>query len=228
VRRVAALLAALGGLVVAGAWLRRQPRAHDAAGRLRTGSSPSARLYGTLAGALLAGLYERVALDAAAAVDGAEAAHVLEVGPGPGHVAVQLARLSPGVQITGLDIDPAMVAAARARALAAGLGERIRFIEGDVAAIPFPDATFDLVLSSFSAHHWRDAQTAFREIHRVLRPGRMAIVYDLPDGWGRFETGSMGLGQAAAAGGFDDGHPEPVAWPRGLRLVRRLQVTRAA
>lgn len=225
-RRVAALAAALGGLVMAIAWLRRQPAARDATARFRTASSPSVRLYDTLAGALLGGLYSRIAAEVAELGDGIAARTILEVGPGPGHVAVGLARLRPMVEITGLDIDPAMIALARARVETAGIGERVRFVEGDAAAMPFADAAFDLVMSSFSAHHWPDAPAAFREIHRVLRPGGAVVVYDLPDGWGQFETGAIGLEPAAAAGGFDDRRAEPVAWPRRVRLVRRLTATR--
>ena len=161
------------------------------------------------------------------ALAGVAAPRVLEIGPGPGELAVRLARLVPDVQLTGLDVDASMVALAEARAERSGVSDRVRFVVGDVAAIPFGDASFDLVVSSFSAHHWPDGAAGFAEIRRVLRPDGQAIVWDLPDGWGRFETGAAGLAAAAAAGGFGIGRPEPVRWPWRLAFVRRLVLARA-
>lgn len=63
--------------------------------------------------------------------------------------------------------------------------------------MPFPDASFDLVVSSLSAHHWPDSAAGFAEIRRVLRPGGHALVYDLPAGWAHAETGSAGLAAAS-------------------------------
>jgi SAM-dependent methyltransferase len=164
-----------------------------AAASLRTSSAPSARLYERL-GWLIGGLYDRFADEAAAAVAGIADPRVLEVGPGPGEVAVRLEARVPGLQLTGLDIDPSMVALAEARAARAGVSDRVRYLTGDVAAMPLEDASFDLVLSSFSAHHWPDGPAGFSEIRRVLRPGGRALVYDLPDGWGHLETGAAGRG----------------------------------
>lgn len=221
-------LIVLGGLLaVAGAWIAARGRRHvdAAASSLRTSSAPSARLYESLSW-LIGGLYDRFADEAAAAAAGTADPRVLEVGPGPGDVAVRLAARVPGLQLTGLDIDPAMVALAEARAARAGVADRVRFVVGDVTAMPFEDASFDLVISSFSAHHWPDGPAAFTEIRRVLRPGGRVMIFDLPDGWGHLETGAVGLARAAADGGFDDGRSEPVRWPWRVALVRRLVVAR--
>jgi ubiquinone/menaquinone biosynthesis C-methylase UbiE len=152
------------------------------------------------------------------------APEVLEIGPGPGGLAVELARRHAGLRLTGLDIDPAMVERAAVRARREALDERLAFVVGDVAALPFPDASFDLVTSSFSVHHWPDAAAGFAEIRRVLRPGGRVIVYDLPDRWGRLETKAPPLGEVAVAGGFVDGTATPFAWPGRLAFVRRLVV----
>lgn len=122
---------------------------------------------------------------------------ILEVGPGPGHLAERLLELVPDARWTGLDVDPAMLEAASRRLAFAGHEAAATMVEGDVAAMPFPDAAFDLVVSSLSAHHWTDAAAGFREIRRVLRPGATALLFDLPETWGHAETGSAGLAAAA-------------------------------
>ena len=91
-----------------------------------------------------------------------------------------------------------MLAAAERRLADRGAEARSSAVEGDVTALPFDDATFDLVVSSLSAHHWPDATAGFREIRRVLRPGRAALVFDLPDSWAHAETGFDGMGAATA------------------------------
>ncbi len=119
-----------------------------------------------------------------------------------------------------------MVERAVLRARREGLDGRLSFVVGDVAALPFLDASLDLVTSSFSAHHWPDGAAGFAEIRRVLRPGGRAIVYDLPDAWGRLETKTRGLATVAAAGGFEGAVARPFRWPGSLSLVKRLEVTR--
>ena len=162
--------------------------------------------------------------DLAAAVAGIAEPHVLEVGPGPGRLAVELARRVQNLRLTGVDVDPAMVHRARARTRQEGLDGHLAFVTGDVAALPFPAATFDVVTSSFSVHHWPDPVAGFAEIRRVLRPGGRAILYDLPDRWGRFETKSPPLMVVARAGGFVDAAPTPFRWPGSLSFVKRLEV----
>jgi SAM-dependent methyltransferase len=196
-----------------------------ARGGWATCSAPSARWYEVAADALLGGLYRRMADDLAGALAGISGPTVLEVGPGPGHLAVELARRHAGLRLTGLDLDPAMAERAALRARRDGLDDRVAFVVGDVAALPFPDASFDLVTSSFSVHHWPDAAAGFAEIRRVLRPGGRAIVYDLPDRWGGFETKAPPLAEAAAAGGLGGGTLAPFRWPGRLALVRRLEAT---
>ncbi len=222
-RRASLLVAVAAMFAAAIVAVRSTGRVREARRRIDTASSPSVRLYEVLAGRLLGGLYELMATEAAAAIGGLEQPRVLEVGPGPGHLAERLAARSVTVQMVGLDIDPAMLAVARVRAARAGLADRLELVEGDVAALPFPDGSFDLVVSSFSVHHWPDPAAGFREIGRVLRQDGTVLVYDLPDAWGRFETGAPGLEAAARAGGLASVSVDAVAWPGSVRLVRRLR-----
>lgn len=223
---LAAVAVAVGRRVLAGC--RPMGSGDAAGGDVRGGwatcSAPGAHWYEVAADALLGGLYRRMAADLAAAVAGIPGPEVLEIGPGPGGLAVELARSVRDLRLTGVDIDPSMVGRAILRARREGLDDSLAFVVGDVAALPFPDASFDLVTSSFSVHHWPDAAAGFAEIRRVLRPGGRAIVYDLPDWWGRLETTALPLGEAAAAGGFGPTATAPFRWPGRLALVRRLEV----
>ena len=90
-------------------------------------------------------------------------ARLLEVGCGEGRVARDLA--DRGHTVTGLDISPSLVAAA------AEADSRPSFVVGDAAALPFPDAAFDIVVSYNSLIDVADMRTAVAEAGRVLRPG---------------------------------------------------------
>ncbi|MEW6224436.1 MAG: class I SAM-dependent methyltransferase [Chloroflexota bacterium] len=192
----------------------------------RTSSSPGAGFYDAAASLFLGGYYDDIAADCAATLAGTGSPAVLEIGPGPGHLAERLLALVPDLRWTGLDIDPAMLAAARQRLTGSGLDDRASLIEGDVAALPFADAAFDLVVSSFSAHHWPDAEAGFGEIRRVLRPGATALVFDLPPGWGHLETGSSGIRGASAA--FAETRASRMRGLGPFTIVTRVELRRPA
>jgi ubiquinone/menaquinone biosynthesis C-methylase UbiE len=59
------------------------------------------------------------------------------------------------------------------------LEERVDFRLGNVEEIPFPDQSLDLVISTFSLHHWTDPVKVLNEIDRVLKPGGVFYVFDL-------------------------------------------------
>jgi ubiquinone/menaquinone biosynthesis C-methylase UbiE len=140
-----------------------------------------AAAYDTLSRLLLGSLVGRIAADVAAAAPAG--ARVLEVGCGPGRLSIRLAR-QHGLDVTGVDLDPAMIARARANADRAGNGDQRRpsFLVGDVAALAFPDGSFDMVVSTLSLHHWADPAAGLAEIGRVLRPGARALVWDFRPG----------------------------------------------
>src|SRR6266536_677659 len=153
------------------------PTIHRAHGS-RFGSFDHPDRYDRWASRFFGGLYERVAADVAAAglPDGAR---VLDVGTGPGRVPLAIARALPGLRVEGLDLSTEMVAQARRNATDAGLDDAVRFTVGDVADLPYADATFDLVVSTMSQHHWADAAAGLRELRRVLRPGAQVWIYDV-------------------------------------------------
>lgn len=133
--------------------------------------------YDRLANHMARPLYERVAADVAAAGLG-DVYSMLDVGTGPGRVPILVARALPGWRVDGLDLSGPMVDHARRNAAEAGLADRVTFTVGDASALPYPDASFDLVVSSISLHHWSDADAGLREVRRVLRPGGQAWIYD--------------------------------------------------
>ena len=161
---------------------------------LRRYSAPNATLYDAATAPLLSGFFLRVATDLARF---APRGQVLEVGSGPGRLAVKLAELAPGVQVTGVDISPEMVERASSLAANSCVADRVEFLVGDVASLPFADASFDAVVSTFSLHHWPDPANGLKEIYRVLRPGGVARVYDVADWISRFEHRGPNIAELA-------------------------------
>ena len=119
-------------------------------------------------------LYRRIAADIAKGTP--YGARVLDIGTGPGHLLVALGRRRPDLDLTGVDVSADMIDVAARRL--GGFGDRARAVTGDAGALPFPDEAFDLVVTSFSLHHWPDVPAAAAEIGRVLRPGGHAGVDD--------------------------------------------------
>jgi ubiquinone/menaquinone biosynthesis C-methylase UbiE len=102
---------------------------------------------------------------------------VLEVAPGPGYMAIELARLGSNYHITGLDISRSFVRIATENAHRAGV--EIDFQHGDAARMPFASNSFDFVVCQAAFKNFPDPVAALDEIHRVLRPGGCASIYDL-------------------------------------------------
>ncbi len=104
---------------------------------------------------------------------------VLDVATGSGNTAIAAARRF--TQVTGVDFVPSLLERARVRAQAEGLV--VEFVEGDAEALPFPDASFDVVMSTFGVMFAPDHPRAAAELVRVLRPGgRIALSNWVPDG----------------------------------------------
>jgi ubiquinone/menaquinone biosynthesis C-methylase UbiE len=102
-----------------------------------------------------------------------------DLGCGPGYLAVELAHRAPGLHVTGVDLSDAMLTQAIANARLAGVAHQTDFRTADVAALPFLDASLDLVVSTLSLHHWDDPGPILDEIARVLRPGGAFLLFDL-------------------------------------------------
>jgi ubiquinone/menaquinone biosynthesis C-methylase UbiE len=103
----------------------------------------------------------------------------LDLGTGPGYVAVEVARQRPGLRIVGLDLAVHMVERARRLSNRTGLDGRGIWPQADGHCLPFADDTFDLVISSFALHHWDDPVLILDEIARVLAPGGRYYIADV-------------------------------------------------
>ena len=104
------------------------------------------------------------------------AAQVLDVGTGAGHLSFALAPMA--ARVVALDPSPGMLATVRQAAAARGLPQ-IETCEASATALPFAAASFDLVCSRYSAHHWLDLPGALAQMRRVVRPDGFILLIDL-------------------------------------------------
>ena len=104
------------------------------------------------------------------------ASDVLEVAPGPGFFAVELAKLGD-FKITGLDVSRTLVEIAGENARTAGV--KVDFRLGNASAMPFADDSFDFIYCSAAFKNFSEPVKALDEMQRVLRPGGTAVVADL-------------------------------------------------
>ncbi len=105
--------------------------------------------------------------------------NVLEIGPGPGYVGLEWLKRCPESTVTGCEISPEMIKMARKSSAEYGLAEKTNYIESNCTSMPFPDASFDAVISNGSLHEWENPVRAFNEIYRVLKPGGLFCITDM-------------------------------------------------
>jgi SAM-dependent methyltransferase len=101
---------------------------------------------------------------------------ILEVAPGPGYLAIELARLGT-YQVVGLDISASFVEIARTKAKQAGIA--VEFHHGDAAHMPFGADTFELIVCRAAFKNFTEPVQAIQEMHRVLKLGGTALIIDL-------------------------------------------------
>ena len=142
------------------------------------------------------GLYRRQASELIAGL--APGSRVLEVAPGPGYLAIEIARAGD-FAVTGLDISHTFVEIARANARKAEVA--VDFHQGDVAQMPFASGSFDLIVCQAAFKNFTLPHSALAEMHRVLRPGGTAVIQDMSrdatHGDIDREVGQMELGRIA-------------------------------
>lgn len=133
-----------------------------------------AALFDKASGLALGWLYRSVAERVATELP--PGGRVLDVGTGPGRLLLELARRRPDARVSGIDPSEDMVGHARRHLGAAGLASadvRVAAAED----LPYPDESFDAVVSTLSGHHWAEQSAAIAEQARVLRPdGRLWVV----------------------------------------------------
>ncbi len=112
----------------------------------------------------------------------------LDLGCGRGAVAIMLAERMPGGHVTGIDLwhsrdqSGNSIANAQANLAANGVADRVELVTGDMTALPFADASFDVVTASMAIHNIHAAggrEAALREALRVLRIGGRLVIVDI-------------------------------------------------
>lgn len=149
-----------------------------------------ARLYDALTNVVGGGTSVRSTILDRAELGAGE--RVLDVGCGPGRLALLAKARAGDGEVHGIDPSTEMIELAKEKAKKAGLD--VRFRTGVIEDLPFPDGTFQLVTSSFMLHHLPDdlKSQGFAEIARVLRPGGRFLAVDL-SGKGSFFWRLMSL-----------------------------------
>lgn len=103
---------------------------------------------------------------------------ILDIGTGPGYLPIEIAKISSGVKIIGIDLSSSMVEIAARNAGSSGLSDRVQFRIANAGNLPFEDGDFDSVISTLSLHHWRHPVEYLKEISRVLKTGGEICIYD--------------------------------------------------
>lgn len=113
----------------------------------------------------------------------AKVCDVLDVACGTGDVAFRLHELLPDANITGLDLSFGMLEIARHKlsAMDEEAQSHIDFVEGDSLALPYEDATFDLITVAYGVRNFERLQDGYSEMLRVLRPGGVLCVVELSE-----------------------------------------------
>ena len=99
---------------------------------------------------------------------------LLDCGCGTAPMLTLLKEKYPDKRYTGIDLTPKMIEVAKSKNM-----EGVELIVGDCKNLPFPDASFDVVICCQSFHHYPNVQDFFNSVYRVLRPGGRLILRDM-------------------------------------------------
>jgi ubiquinone/menaquinone biosynthesis C-methylase UbiE len=150
----------------------------DAMSTTRSQEALVGEQFGSRASAYLTSVVHATGADLAqlaAIAQARPAAHALDLGCGGGHATFAVA---PHVrEVVAYDLVPEMLEVVARAARERGLAN-VTTREGVAERLPFPDASFDLVMSRYSAHHWGDFSAGLAEAARVLAPGGVAAFVD--------------------------------------------------
>jgi ubiquinone/menaquinone biosynthesis C-methylase UbiE len=145
-------------------------------------------------------------------------ADVLEVAPGPGYLAIEIARLGR-FDVSGLDISRSFVEIARENARRAEVS--VDFRHGDASGMPFEAGSFDLIVCQAAFKNFARPLDALDEMHRVLRAGGTAVIEDMSR-----DASGADIDQEVRGMGLS--RPNALATKVGLTmLLRRRAYTRA-
>ena len=100
---------------------------------------------------------------------------LVDLGSGPGHLAIEIAKRAPELKVYGIDLSGAMVKIARKNVHDIS---NVQFKLSNATELPFEDNSVDFIVSTGSLHHWREPVRIFNECYRVLKDGGEAWIYD--------------------------------------------------
>ncbi|MBE0558870.1 MAG: ubiquinone/menaquinone biosynthesis methyltransferase [Proteobacteria bacterium] len=103
----------------------------------------------------------------------------LDVAAGTADMAIEAARRHPDIRVAGVDFVREMLVPGRRKIASRGLADRIRLLQADAMALPFPDGSFDAVGIAFGIRNIPDRLGALREMRRVLVPGGRIFVLEM-------------------------------------------------
>lgn len=107
---------------------------------------------------------------------------IVEIGCGDGRNVAELLRMFPQAHVTGMDLSPVAVTLAEKRNHGDMITKRCEILQGDVSALPFRDASYDMVTAFETVYFWPGPLTSFCEVYRVLMPGGLFMIVNKLDG----------------------------------------------
>ena len=110
---------------------------------------------------------------------GANDGHFLDVGTGPAQIPILLAQRCPHIHITAIDLSKEMLKIAKQHVTDNDLTDRITLELVDAKILPYPDNTFDGLISNSIVHHIHDSLRALKEMGRVVKPNGVVLIRDL-------------------------------------------------
>jgi ubiquinone/menaquinone biosynthesis C-methylase UbiE len=163
--------------------------------------------------------FQKVLREYLEAMDIDMAGTVLDVGCGTGVAARTIARRTNfSGRVTGIDLSPYLVAAARRLADEEGLGDRVEFRAGDTRDLDIPDGEFDAVVAHTLVSHVEEVLAVLEEARRVLRPGGMISLFD-----GDYASMTFALEDPEQSKRYDEALINAlVTSPRVMRQMPRL------
>jgi ubiquinone/menaquinone biosynthesis C-methylase UbiE len=144
-----------------------------------------ARLYAAAEAPLMGDIYRAVAEEVTSE---ARSGEIMELGTGTGLLAVELGKRARDLEVTTAEESPYFVQLAESRIHNSGLGRQVKVALAEDGEIPFVDGSYDYVVSFGKLHQWGDPDGMLAEIHRLLKPGGKAWIYDFrsdmtEEGW---------------------------------------------
>ena len=103
---------------------------------------------------------------------------ILDLGTGPGHLPIEIAKRSPSICIVGIDLSRKLIHMAQVNAAQSGFSDRLKFQVGNAAKLQFDENVFDMAMSTGMLHSLKDPVKVLTEIYRVLKKGGEAWIYD--------------------------------------------------